>query len=66
MSSDAHWLADHLFREETTSEDEEREARKVEVSLTSTALLSWLQNPQEDWQLARDMLQDVMLTCSHH
>jgi hypothetical protein len=66
MSSDAGRLADHLSREETTSEDEERVARRVEVSLTSTALLSWLKNPQEDWQLARDILQDVMLLCSHH
>jgi hypothetical protein len=66
MSSDAGRLADHLSREETTSEDEEREAKRVEVSLTSTALLSWLKNPQEDWQLAVDILQDVMLMCSHH
>jgi hypothetical protein len=60
MSSDPGELADHLSREETTSKAEDREAKKVEVTLASPSLLTWLEDPKEDWQLALNILHDVM------
>jgi hypothetical protein len=64
MSSTPGELADHLSREETTTVREDREVRDVELPASSPSLLTWLEQPMEDWGLATGILHDVSNVCS--
>jgi hypothetical protein len=64
MSSTPGELADHLSREETTTVREDREVRDVELPASSPSLLTWLEQPMEDWRLATGILHDVSNVCS--
>jgi len=60
VSSVAAKLADSLSREETTSREEGARSRAVSTRLISPSLRSWLADPREDWELANQLLSDMV------
>jgi hypothetical protein len=52
-------LADNLSRKSTTSADDMSHVRFATRDTLTGVLSDWLQNPREDWSLAKNFLEEV-------
>jgi hypothetical protein len=59
MSTDSAKLADHLSRKATTTKKDLKLISRAGHSQAPWPLLSWLNNPSEDWELPNRLLQSV-------
>jgi hypothetical protein len=63
MSTDSAKLADHLSRKATTTKKDLKLISRASHSDIPWPLLSWLNNPFEDWDLPKRLLQTVKNRC---
>jgi len=59
MSTDSAKLADHLSRKATTTKKDLKLISRASHSQAPWPLLSWLNNPSEDWELPNRLLESV-------
>jgi hypothetical protein len=65
MSTESAILADKLSRAATTGPEERRAVREAIPYKVPDALLQWLQQPSEDWELPNNLLKEVQQSINH-